>query len=58
MEPLTDPETIRLLLEQQPAYAAYALAHLEPRLFPRSYWWRAVASDGRERPALPEARRW
>jgi len=43
VEPLTDPEAIRLLLEQQTAYAAYALAHLEPRLFPRSYWWRAVA---------------
>jgi len=42
VEPLTDPEKIRLLLDRQPAYAAYALAHLEPRLFPRSYWWRAV----------------
>jgi ribosomal protein S18 acetylase RimI-like enzyme len=43
VEPLTDPEAIRPLLQRQPAYAAYALAHLEPRLFPRSYWWRAVA---------------
>ena len=42
VEPLTDPEAIRPLLDRQPAYAAYALAHLEPRLFPRSYWWRAV----------------
>ena len=43
VEPLADPEAIRPLLEQQPAYAAYALAHLEPRLFPRTYWWHAVA---------------
>jgi ribosomal protein S18 acetylase RimI-like enzyme len=45
VEPLADPEAIRPLLEQQRAYAAYALAHLEPRLFPRSYWWRAAALD-------------
>lgn len=43
VEPLADPNAIRPLLEQQPAYAAYALAHLDPRLFPRSYWWRAIA---------------
>ncbi len=42
VEPLTDPGAIRPLLERQPAHAAYALAHLEPRLFPRSYWWRAL----------------
>jgi ribosomal protein S18 acetylase RimI-like enzyme len=45
VKPLADPEAIRPILEQQPAYAAYALAHLEPRLFPRSYWWRAVPLD-------------
>jgi len=43
VEPLTDPEAIRPLLERQPAHAAYALAHLEPRLFPRSFWWHAVS---------------
>jgi RimJ/RimL family protein N-acetyltransferase len=42
VEPLEDPEAIHLLVRRKPAYAAYALAHLEPRLFPRSYWWRAV----------------
>jgi RimJ/RimL family protein N-acetyltransferase len=42
VEPLTNPEAIRPFLERQPAYAAYALAHLEPRLFPRSRWWRAA----------------
>jgi GNAT superfamily N-acetyltransferase len=42
VEPLADPEAIRPLLERQRAHAAYALAHLEPRLFPRSFWWRAI----------------
>jgi ribosomal protein S18 acetylase RimI-like enzyme len=48
VEPLADPEAIRPIVSQQPAYAAFALAHLEPRLFPRTYWWRAVplAADG------------
>jgi ribosomal protein S18 acetylase RimI-like enzyme len=46
VEPLTDPEAIRPLLGQQRAFAAYALAHLEPRLFPRSRWWRAAGVDG------------
>jgi ribosomal protein S18 acetylase RimI-like enzyme len=46
VEPLADPEAIRPILERQPAYAAYALAHLEPRLFPRSYWWHAAGLDG------------
>ena len=45
VEPVKDPEAIRLLVGRQPAYAAYALAHLEPRLFPRSFWWRAVPLD-------------
>jgi len=42
VEPLADPEAIRPFLERQRAHAAYALAHLEPRLFPRSFWWRAI----------------
>jgi len=45
VEALTDPEAIRPILERQRAHAAYALAHLEPRLFPRSFWWRAVPLD-------------
>jgi ribosomal protein S18 acetylase RimI-like enzyme len=45
VEPLADPEAIRLLLSRQRAYAAFALAHLAPRLFPRSFWWRAVPLD-------------
>ncbi len=43
---LSDPEAIRSLLEAQRAYAAYALAHLEPRLFPRSEWWHARGPQG------------
>ncbi len=43
---LTDRETIRRLLEPHPAYAAYALGQLEPRLFPLSRWWLAEG-DGR-----------
>jgi hypothetical protein len=48
VEPLADPEAIRPIVSREPAYAAYALAHLEPRLFPRSYWWRAIplAAEG------------
>ncbi|MGQ9572636.1 MAG: GNAT family N-acetyltransferase [Dehalococcoidia bacterium] len=46
IERLTAPEVIRPLLEEQRAYAAYALAHLEPRLFARSEWWQARGSQG------------
>jgi len=46
VERLVDPEAIRPLLEGQRAYAAYALAHLEPRLFPRSEWWQARGPQG------------
>ena len=46
LQRLTDPETIRPLLEGQGAYAAYALAHLEPRLFPRAQWWHAHGPQG------------
>lgn len=41
VERLTDPSSIRSLLENQPPYTAYARGQLEPRLFPRSEWWRA-----------------
>jgi len=46
VERLVDPEAIRPLLEGQRAYAAYALAHLEPRLFSRSEWWHARGPQG------------
>jgi ribosomal protein S18 acetylase RimI-like enzyme len=46
VERLDDPQAIRRLLEGQRAYAAYALAHLEPRLFRRSEWWHAHGSQG------------
>jgi len=47
VERLVDPEAIRPLLEGQRTYAAYALAHLDPRLFPRSEWWHARSPRGR-----------
>ena len=47
VERLADPEAIRPLLEEQRAYAAYALAHLEPRLFSRSEWWHARGPQDR-----------
>jgi ribosomal protein S18 acetylase RimI-like enzyme len=43
---LKDEEAIRRLLESRPAYTAYALGQLEPRLFPLSEWWLAEG-DGR-----------
>ncbi len=47
IRPLRDRERIRPLLEAERAYAAYALAQLEPDLFARSEWWFA-AGDGSE----------
>ena len=46
VERLADPDAIRPLLEEQRTYAAYALAHLEPRLFLRSEWWHARGPHG------------
>ena len=46
VERLVDPAAIRPLLEGQRAYVAYALAHLEPRLFPRGEWWQAHGPQG------------
>jgi ribosomal protein S18 acetylase RimI-like enzyme len=46
VERLVDPEAIRPLLADQRTYAAYALAHLEPCLFPRSEWWHARGPQG------------
>jgi ribosomal protein S18 acetylase RimI-like enzyme len=44
---LEDREAIRRFLESRPAYAAYALAQLEPHLFPLSRWWLAEGDSGR-----------
>ncbi|UCH87033.1 MAG: GNAT family N-acetyltransferase [Dehalococcoidia bacterium] len=46
VERLVNPEVIRPLLEGQRTYVAYALAHLDPRLFPRSEWWHAHGPQG------------
>jgi RimJ/RimL family protein N-acetyltransferase len=46
VERLTEPEAVRSLLEGKRAYAAYALAYLEPNLFPRSEWWHARSPHG------------
>ncbi len=46
VERLADPDAIRPLLEGQRTYAAYALAHLKPRLFLRSEWWHARGPHG------------
>jgi RimJ/RimL family protein N-acetyltransferase len=46
VERLAEPEAVRPLLEAKRAYAAYALAYLEPRLFARSQWWHAHGPHG------------
>jgi hypothetical protein len=50
IQPLRDRERIHLLLEAERAYAAYALAQLEPDLFAQSEWWLEIGrASGRER---------
>jgi RimJ/RimL family protein N-acetyltransferase len=44
---LTDPDTIRAILETSPAFSAYALAYLDPRLFPLAEFFQATAGDKR-----------
>ena len=44
---LTDAGEIRELLAPERAYAAYALAQLEPRFFPLSEWYTAAGPAGR-----------
>jgi GNAT superfamily N-acetyltransferase len=44
---LREPERIRAWLAPERAYAAYALAQLDPSLFPQSQWWTAQSSNGR-----------
>jgi RimJ/RimL family protein N-acetyltransferase len=46
VERLSDPAAIRRILEPSPAYAAYALAQLEPSLFEHSEWWLAKGATG------------
>ena len=43
---LSDPAAIRRLLEPQRAYTAYALAQLDPRMFPRNKWYRSAGPNG------------
>ncbi len=43
---LSDPAEIRRLLEPERAYTAYALAQLDPRLFPRNKWYRSAGPNG------------
>ncbi len=46
VRPLADQEEIRALLLPRQAYAALALAHLSPRLFPRSRYFLAQGEEG------------
>lgn len=43
---LTDPEEIRSLLRTRVEYTAYALGQMEPALFVRTRWYRAVGDTG------------
>lgn len=43
---LSDPAAIRRLLEPQRPYTAYALAQLDPRMFPRNKWYLSTAPNG------------
>lgn len=45
---LHDPQAIRALLEHDRAYAAYAIAQLDPRLFDDNEWWLASGPAGRQ----------
>ena len=44
---LTDPDAIRSILEGARAYSAYALAYLDPHLFPLAEFYQATAGDKR-----------
>jgi RimJ/RimL family protein N-acetyltransferase len=46
VRPLADAGEILALLQPRRAYAAYALAQLEPELFPLSVWWIASGTTG------------
>lgn len=47
LERLTTREAIRPWLNGEADYAAYAMAQLEPRVFPKSEWWSATGEMGR-----------
>jgi RimJ/RimL family protein N-acetyltransferase len=46
VQELTDPATIRRFLEPRRSYAAYALAQLDPALFPDVRCWQSKGSTG------------
>ncbi len=43
---LTDPAAIRRLLEPHRPYTAYALAQLDPQMFPRNRWYLSAGANG------------
>jgi GNAT superfamily N-acetyltransferase len=45
---LHDPQAIRRMIEHDRAYAAYAIAQLDPNLFEDNEWWLATGPAGRE----------
>ncbi len=47
VQSLADPDEIRVLLEPEKAYAAYAIAQLEPRLFSQCDWYTSTGPAGR-----------
>ena len=44
---LTDSDQVRAILDAAPAYSAYALAYLDPQLFPLAEFYQATAGDKR-----------
>lgn len=48
VSPLRDQQAIRRLIEHDRAYAAYAIAQLDPVLFEENEWWHSAGPAGRE----------
>lgn len=46
--PLLDPASIRRLIEGDRAYAAYAIAQLDPLLYEANEWWLSSGGGGRQ----------
>ncbi|MGE0058951.1 MAG: GNAT family N-acetyltransferase [Dehalococcoidia bacterium] len=44
---ISDVDAVRSILETAPAYSAYALAYLDPHLFPLAEFYQATAGDNR-----------
>lgn len=44
---LTDAEAVRAILQTAPAYTAYALAYLDPLLFPHAEFYQATSNEKR-----------